>query len=48
MFKKVLIANRGAIAARIQRTLRAAGVATIAVYAEADRDAPFVQSADEA
>ncbi|MGN8198418.1 urea carboxylase [Salinisphaera sp. RV14] len=48
MFNKVLIANRGAIATRIQRSLRAAGVGSVAVYAEADRDAPFVQAADEA
>ena len=48
MFKKVLIANRGAIARRIQRSLKALGVASVAVYAEADRDALFVQEADEA
>ena len=48
MFSKVLIANRGAIARRIQRSLKALGVASVAVYAEADRDALFVQEADEA
>ncbi|ROO30001.1 urea carboxylase [Salinisphaera japonica] len=48
MFKKVLIANRGAIATRIQRTLRELGVAAVVVYAEADRDALFVQQADAA
>jgi urea carboxylase len=48
MFNKVLIANRGAIARRIQRSLKALGVASVAVYAEADRDALFVQEADEA
>ncbi|ROO25343.1 urea carboxylase [Salinisphaera orenii MK-B5] len=48
MFDTVLIANRGAIATRIQRTLRARDIASVAVYAEADRDAPFVTTADAA
>lgn len=48
MFKKVLIANRGAIAARIQRTLKRLGVGSVVVYAEADRDAPYVFQADAA
>jgi urea carboxylase len=48
MFSKVLIANRGAIAARILRTLERLGVGSVVVYAEADRDAPYVYQADEA
>ncbi|MBT2787423.1 MULTISPECIES: urea carboxylase [unclassified Halomonas] len=47
-FNKVLIANRGAIAARILRTLKALGVGSVVVYADADRDAPYVHQADEA
>ncbi|WP_447529104.1 urea carboxylase [Vreelandella sp. TE19] len=47
-FNKVLIANRGAIAARILRTLNALGVGSVVVYADADRDAPYVHQADEA
>ena len=48
MFKKILIANRGAIACRIQRTLKKLGVASVAVYSEADANARHVMEADEA
>jgi acetyl-CoA/propionyl-CoA carboxylase biotin carboxyl carrier protein len=48
MFRKVLIANRGEIALRIIRTLREMNIASIAAYSDADRDALFVQAADEA
>ena len=48
MFSKILIANRGEIAARIIRTAQRMGISTVAVYSEADRNALFVEMADEA
>lgn len=46
--KKILVANRGEIALRIMRTSKEMGIQTVAIYSDADRNAPFVQYADEA
>jgi propionyl-CoA carboxylase alpha chain len=48
MFKKILIANRGEIACRVIKTARRMGIATVAVYSDADARSPFVRMADEA
>ena len=48
MFKRILIANRGEIALRIIRACRELGVETVAIFSEADRDAPYLELADEA
>ncbi|MCW9033658.1 MAG: acetyl/propionyl/methylcrotonyl-CoA carboxylase subunit alpha [Alphaproteobacteria bacterium] len=48
MFKKILIANRGEIACRVIKSAKKMGIATVAVYSEADRDAVHVAMADEA
>ncbi|MFQ5437289.1 MAG: acetyl/propionyl/methylcrotonyl-CoA carboxylase subunit alpha, partial [Paracoccaceae bacterium] len=48
MFKKILIANRGEIACRIIRSARRMGIATVAVFSDADRNALHVEMADEA
>ena len=46
--KKLLIANRGEIALRVMRSAKEMGIKTVAVYSEADKNAPFVKYADEA
>ena len=48
MFKKILIANRGEIACRVIKTARRMGIATVAIYSDADADALHVKMADEA
>jgi len=48
MFRKILIANRGEIACRVIKTAKKMGIATVAVYSDADRDARHVELADEA
>ncbi|HSK36514.1 MAG TPA: biotin carboxylase N-terminal domain-containing protein, partial [Actinomycetota bacterium] len=47
MITRLLVANRGEIAARVLRTARAMGIATVAIFSDPDRDAPFVAQADE-
>ena len=47
MFKKILIANRGEIACRVIRTAKRMGIATVAVYSDADAPSPHVLMADE-
>jgi acetyl-CoA carboxylase biotin carboxylase subunit len=47
LFNKVLVANRGAVAARVLRTLNDIGVRAVAVYSDADRHAPYLQRASE-
>lgn len=47
MLEKILIANRGEIALRIQRACRELGIKTVAIYSEADRDAKYVKLSDE-
>ncbi|MBM9594158.1 acetyl-CoA carboxylase biotin carboxylase subunit [Roseitranquillus sediminis] len=48
MIEKILVANRGEITCRVMRTARAMGIRTVAIYSDADADAPHVRMADEA
>ena len=48
MFNKVVVANRGAVAARVLRALNAMGIRSVAVYSEADAGAPYLDMAGEA
>ena len=48
MFKRILIANRGAVASRVQRAVRALGATPVIVYSEADAELPYVRTAEEA
>ena len=48
MFDKLLIANRGEIALRIQKAARGLGMKTVCIYSQADANAPYLETADEA
>lgn len=47
MFHKVVVANRGAVAARVLRSLKTLNIRSVAVYSEADAGAPYLANADE-
>ena len=47
IFNSILIANRGEIACRVIKTAKEMGIRSVAVYVDADKDAPFVKDADE-